>query len=82
MVNIRGTYQGKTVIRDGANIGLRCVMYCRETKTYVGMQCSSRTKDRFWAWSGTREQASNARRVFGIGPEFRVYPDGKEKEYD
>ena len=53
-------------------------MYCRETGEYVGMNCNDRTKDRFWAWSGTREQARNARRVFGIGPEFAVYLDGNE----
>lgn len=65
---------------EGRYIRARCVMYCRETREYVGMSCSTRTMDRFWAWSGTREQAKNAARVFGIGPEFVVYLDGQEVE--
>lgn len=64
----------------GKNMGPRCVMYCRETRTYIGMDCSTTTKDRFWAWSGTREQARNARSVFGIGEEFQVFTDGQEVE--
>lgn len=62
----------------GKNIGPRYVMYDRETRTYIGMDCSKRTRDRFWAWSGTRQQAENAVAVFGIGAEFRVYRDGSE----
>lgn len=76
------TFRGATVIgRDGRNIGPRCVIYCRERRVYLHQSGQGTTPSRFWAWSGTRAQAANCIREFGVPGEFRVYLDGKEREY-
>lgn len=64
---------------EGRCLGPRCVMYCRETRLYVKADCAGETPSRMWAWSGTPAQSMRARDAFGIGEEFVLYRDGREK---
>lgn len=74
-------YRGQTV-RDkkGKNIGIRHVLYCAETRMYVNHTGTGQTADRFWAWTGTREQAMNCARLFDVPSSFRAIRDGDERE--
>ena len=69
----------KNVIsKDGRFLGLRHVLYCPKTRTYVRGDCMGETPSRVWAWSGTPAQARRAADAFGIEDRFVLYLDGEE----
>lgn len=56
------------------------VLYDPLTGEYVDQFCKGTTTTRFDAWTGTPQQAENAREKFNLPDRFLLYVDGNEKD--
>ena len=68
------------VDKIGRNIGQKYVLFSQERRIYVSNTGRGETLDRFWAWSGTAQQARNLAKEHPYAPDMVLYRNREEKE--